>query len=156
MNDRNTTLANWQERHELAERVMVTRLHLYGKWVKVSNSKIYRKHFSSTCRAHISWKILDIVRTVYNFSFGDELWCRNAIMPKYIKKSLIRTWSWCVNGLSRLWYGPLMTTRRRLAERDCSFYQMVESSYRVVPRLGIFLFTYQIGSCLSFILFATN
>jgi len=25
-----------QERQELAERVMVTRLHLYGKWIKVT------------------------------------------------------------------------------------------------------------------------
>lgn len=24
----------WKEQHELAERVMVTRLHLYGKWIK--------------------------------------------------------------------------------------------------------------------------
>lgn len=25
----------WQEKHELAERVMITRLHLYSKWIKV-------------------------------------------------------------------------------------------------------------------------
>jgi hypothetical protein len=31
-----------QERQDLAERVMITRLHLYGKWIKVvsANSKL--------------------------------------------------------------------------------------------------------------------
>ncbi|XP_058073676.1 chaperonin-like RbcX protein 2, chloroplastic [Magnolia sinica] len=33
-----------KERHELAERVMITRLHLYGKWVKkCDHSKIYQE-----------------------------------------------------------------------------------------------------------------
>jgi hypothetical protein len=27
-----------QERQELAERVMITRLHLYGKWIKVNTA----------------------------------------------------------------------------------------------------------------------
>ncbi|KAM7278909.1 hypothetical protein ACFE04_006043 [Oxalis oulophora] len=32
----------WKEKHELAERVMVTRLHLYGKWMKKCNhAEIY-------------------------------------------------------------------------------------------------------------------
>ncbi|TQD68941.1 hypothetical protein C1H46_045527 [Malus baccata] len=32
-----------KERHELAERVMVTRLHLYGKWVKkCDHAEIYQ------------------------------------------------------------------------------------------------------------------
>ncbi|KAK1429116.1 hypothetical protein QVD17_11318 [Tagetes erecta] len=32
-----------KEKHELAERVMVTRLHLYGKWIKkVDNAQMYK------------------------------------------------------------------------------------------------------------------
>ena len=30
-----TSLLTWQEKQDLAERIMVTRLHLYGKWIKV-------------------------------------------------------------------------------------------------------------------------
>jgi hypothetical protein len=36
--DMNTYLCELQERQELAERVMITRLHLYGKWIKVNTA----------------------------------------------------------------------------------------------------------------------
>lgn len=34
----------WKEQHELAERVMVTRLHLYGKWIKkCDHTELYER-----------------------------------------------------------------------------------------------------------------
>lgn len=69
-----------------------------------------------------------------------SLWCRNAIMLKYIKRSQMKTWSWCVNVSLRLWYGRRMTqTQRRLADNlqlhiyfDFSFFPLK------IPSLGIF------------------
>lgn len=48
---------------------------------------------------------------------------RNVITLRYTKKSLMRTWSWCVNGSWRLWNGhQMIQTRRRLAEEGMQAY----------------------------------
>lgn len=103
-----------QEKQDLAERVMITRLHLYGKWVKVWNLNL--------CSIFLPLKLANYMllttklQKVETPSFL-SLWCRNVIMLKYIKRFLIKTWSWCVNVSWRLWYGPQMTqTRRGLAD----------------------------------------
>lgn len=65
---------------------------------------------------------------------------RNAITLRYTKKSLMRTWSWCVNGSWRLWNGhQMIQTRRRLAEEGMrayfhsSFLTAVMSSVQYQP-----------------------
>lgn len=104
-----------QERHDLAERVMVTRLHLYGKWAKVMNEAFL------SCKPFLRTRSLDFPpvqcswpRLLLWFSW------RNAITQWYTRRYRMRTWSWCGSGSLRQWYGLQMTqTRRRSVDGSC-------------------------------------
>ena len=112
-------LSKQQEKQDLAERVMITRLHLYGKWVKVWNLNLCSiSHTPPPPPPKLAnyIQLTTKLQKVETPSFL-SLWCRNVIMLKYIKRFLIKTWSWCVSVSWRLWYGPRMTqTRRGLAD----------------------------------------
>ena len=111
-------LSKQQEKQDLAERVMITRLHLYGKWVKVWNLNLCSISHTPPppLNLQITYNLQQSYKKLKPLAFL-SLWCRNVIMLKYIKRFLIKTWSWCVNVSWRLWYGPRMTqTRRGLAD----------------------------------------
>lgn len=78
-------LKKFQEKQDLAERVMITRLHLYGKWIKVMR-----------VNATLGWRR----RIFFSFSFNNNsklrfcvLIVRNATMQKCMRKFRTRTYS---------------------------------------------------------------
>lgn len=86
---RTVVLIPWllmQERQELAERVMITRLTLYGRWIKV----------------WILWLVISWTSKIPIHKFvvllSHNPLCRNAIMEKYTMRYQTKTWSWCERG----------------------------------------------------------
>lgn len=89
-----------QEKQDLAERVMITRLHLYGKWIKVGSFfNLQTKPF----RREVFYLL-----TYIHILDGCGCGCRYVIILKYTMKYLMRTWSWCERGWWKLSYGQLM------------------------------------------------
>lgn len=54
-----------QERQDLAERVMVTRLHLYGQWIKVINYTCYLFNYSVFLTLIMLLKVLSTLHSLF-------------------------------------------------------------------------------------------